>query len=39
MCAAAARARDVLVACKITDESGNEPIRAEMVWAWVPKRS
>jgi len=29
---------DVLVACKITDEAGNEPIRTEMVWAWVPKR-
>ena len=29
---------DVLVAFKITDEAGNEPIRTEMVWAWVPKR-
>ncbi|CAM9645702.1 unnamed protein product [Ectocarpus sp. 8 AP-2014] len=22
----------------VTDESGKEPIRAEFVWAWVPKR-
>ena len=21
----------------IQDESGNEPIKAEMIWAWVPK--
>ena len=22
----------------ITDESGEQPIQAEMVWAWVPKK-
>jgi acyl-coenzyme A thioesterase PaaI-like protein len=29
---------DVLVAVTVTDESGNEPIQCEMVWAWVPKK-
>ena len=28
---------DVLVQCRVTDESGTEPIRCEMIWAWVPK--
>ena len=28
---------DVTVDVCIKDESGNEPIKAEMVWAWVPK--
>jgi acyl-coenzyme A thioesterase PaaI-like protein len=29
---------DVLVAVTVTDESGNEPIQCEMVWAWIPKK-
>jgi acyl-coenzyme A thioesterase PaaI-like protein len=29
---------EVLVPCRITDESGIEPIRCEMIWAWVPKK-
>jgi acyl-coenzyme A thioesterase PaaI-like protein len=29
---------DVLVQCRVTDESGIEPIRCEMIWAWVPKQ-
>ncbi len=29
---------DVLVPCRVTDESGKEPIRVEMTWAWTPKR-
>jgi acyl-coenzyme A thioesterase PaaI-like protein len=29
---------EVLVQCKVTDESGIEPIRCEMIWAWVPKK-
>jgi acyl-coenzyme A thioesterase PaaI-like protein len=29
---------DVLVAVKVTDEAGQEPIRCQMTWAWVPKR-
>jgi len=29
---------DVLVQCRVTDESGIEPIRCEMIWAWVPKK-
>ena len=29
---------DVLVAVVVTDESGESPIRCEMVWAWVPKK-
>ncbi len=29
---------EVLVQCRVTDESGIEPIRCEMVWAWVPKK-
>lgn len=29
---------EVTVAVRVTDESGQAPIRAEMVWAWVPKR-
>jgi acyl-coenzyme A thioesterase PaaI-like protein len=28
---------EVTVAVTITDASGAEPIRAEMVWAWVPR--
>jgi hypothetical protein len=28
---------DVSVACRVEDESGNEPIEAEMIWAWVNK--
>lgn len=30
---------DVTVAVAVTDETGEEPIRCEMVWAWIPKRS
>jgi acyl-coenzyme A thioesterase PaaI-like protein len=29
---------DVTVPVTITDESGQEPISCEMVWAWVPKQ-
>jgi acyl-coenzyme A thioesterase PaaI-like protein len=29
---------EVTVAVTITDSSGSEPIRAEMVWAWVPRQ-
>ena len=29
---------EVQVAVTITDESGREPIAAQMVWAWVPKK-
>jgi acyl-coenzyme A thioesterase PaaI-like protein len=29
---------DVLVQCRVTDDSGIEPIRCEMIWAWVPKK-
>lgn len=29
---------EVTVPVSITDESGGEPIRCEMVWAWVPKK-
>ncbi|PTQ90662.1 DUF4442 domain-containing protein [Agitococcus lubricus] len=28
---------EILVPVTVTDESGNEPIQCEMVWAWVPK--
>lgn len=30
---------EILVPVTVTDESGNEPIQCEMVWAWVPKKS
>ncbi|MCW3478838.1 DUF4442 domain-containing protein [Neisseriaceae bacterium JH1-16] len=29
---------DVTVAVSVTDDSGQEPIRCEMVWAWIPKK-
>lgn len=29
---------EVTVQVSITDESGGEPIRCEMIWAWVPKK-
>ena len=29
---------EVTVPVSITDESGQEPIQCEMVWAWVPKK-
>ncbi len=29
---------EVLVPVVVTDESGQEPIRCEMLWAWVPKK-
>jgi acyl-coenzyme A thioesterase PaaI-like protein len=29
---------DVTVPCTVVDESGNEPVRATMVWAWTPKK-
>lgn len=28
---------EVLVPVVVTDESGQEPVQCEMVWAWVPK--
>jgi acyl-coenzyme A thioesterase PaaI-like protein len=30
---------ELLIDVKVTDESGEEPIRCEMLWAWVPKRN
>ena len=29
---------DAAVAVKVTDSAGEEPIRCEFVWAWVPKK-
>lgn len=29
---------EVLVRCRVEDESGKEPIRADMLWAWVNKQ-
>ncbi|MCY1524595.1 hypothetical protein D9M68_595360 [compost metagenome] len=29
---------EVLVAVRVSDESGNEPIQCEMLWAWVSKK-
>lgn len=29
---------EVTVAVKVTDETGNEPVLCEMIWAWTPKR-
>lgn len=29
---------EVIVPVIITDESGEEPIKAEMCWAWIPKK-
>jgi uncharacterized protein (TIGR00369 family) len=29
---------EALVECRVTDEAGVEPIRCEMIWAWVPKK-
>lgn len=29
---------EVTVPVVITDESGQQPIQAEMIWAWVPKQ-
>lgn len=29
---------DFAVPVKVTDETGEEPIRCQMVWAWVPRR-
>jgi uncharacterized protein (TIGR00369 family) len=29
---------DILIEVHVTDESGEEPITCEMVWAWVPKK-
>ncbi len=29
---------DVLIEVHVTDESGEEPIACEMLWAWVPKK-
>ena len=28
---------EVLVACTVTDSSGEEPIHTQMLWAWIPK--
>ncbi|CAM3514501.1 DUF4442 domain-containing protein [Parendozoicomonas haliclonae] len=29
---------EVTVPCTITDATGNEPIKVEMIWAWTPKK-
>jgi acyl-coenzyme A thioesterase PaaI-like protein len=29
---------EVSVPVMVTDESGEEPVRCEMIWAWVPKK-
>lgn len=29
---------EVLVACTVTDSSGEEPIQTQMLWAWIPKK-
>jgi len=29
---------EIVVPVELTDASGGEPVRCEMVWAWVPKR-
>jgi hypothetical protein len=29
---------EVLVQVSVTDESGEAPIKCEMLWAWVPKK-
>ncbi len=29
---------DVLVETEVTDESGDAPVRCEMLWAWIPKK-
>jgi uncharacterized protein (TIGR00369 family) len=29
---------DLVVPVKVTDETGEEPIKVQMVWAWVPKK-
>lgn len=29
---------EVSVAVKVTDETNNEVIKAEMIWAWIPKK-
>lgn len=29
---------DVVVGVRATDESGQEPIECEMIWAWIPKK-
>jgi hypothetical protein len=28
---------ELWVPVTVTDESGNEPIKCEMLWAWIPK--
>ena len=30
---------DFAVPVKVTDETGEEPIKCQMVWAWVPKKT
>ena len=30
---------DVAVPIKVTDEDGEEPIKCQMVWAWIPKKA
>ncbi|MCP9758223.1 DUF4442 domain-containing protein [Aquitalea sp. S1-19] len=29
---------DVTVSVRVTDESGEEPVHCEMIWAWVPQK-
>jgi len=36
--AAAGRFPPLLVPVIVTDETGEQPIECEMVWAWVPKK-
>jgi uncharacterized protein (TIGR00369 family) len=35
---ATAEKGSVAVPVRVTDEDGNEPIQAQMTWAWVPKK-
>ena len=28
----------VLVQCRVTDDSRSEPIQCEMIWAWIPRK-
>lgn len=28
---------NVAIVCRLTDESGESPVEAEMIWAWLPK--
>ena len=28
----------ILIACRVTDDAGMEPVNCQMEWAWIPKR-